>query len=79
MLGTPMTRVMDRLPISRPVKDALTNQSGTMATFLKIAVAFERNQQKKIVSLIRELRISGTGRTITEAYMTAVKYANGLL
>ncbi|RZW22184.1 MAG: HDOD domain-containing protein, partial [Desulfobulbaceae bacterium] len=79
MLGTPMERIMDRLPISHPVKEALANQTGTMATFLKIAVAFERNQQKKIVSLIRELGISGTGKTITEAYITAVKYANGLL
>ena len=79
MLGMPMGRVMGRLPISRDVKDALANQSGILATFLKIAVAFERNQQKKIVSLISELRISGTGGTITEAYITAVKYANGLL
>jgi EAL and modified HD-GYP domain-containing signal transduction protein len=79
MLGTPMGRIMDRLPISGGIKEALATQSGTMARFLKIAVAFERNQRKKIVSLTRGLRISGTGRSITEAYFTAVKYANGLL
>ena len=79
MLGSPMEKIMERLPISRKVKEALANQSGPMALFLKIAMAFERNQQKTIVSLIKELRISGTGRSITEAYMTSVKYANGLL
>ncbi len=77
MLSTPMERVMDRLPIGRTVKDALIQQAGVMATFLKVAVAFERNQQKKIISLLQELRVSGTN--ISQAYMTAVKYANGLL
>jgi EAL and modified HD-GYP domain-containing signal transduction protein len=77
MLGTPMDRVMDRLPIGSSVKEALSQQSGPMAMFLQIAIAFERNQQKKIISLLKELRISG--KKIAESYMTAVKYANGLL
>ena len=77
MLSTPMEKVMNRLPIGRTVKDALISQAGVMALFLKVAVAFERNQQKKIASLLQELKVSGTN--ISQAYMTAVKYANGLL
>ena len=77
MLGSPMDKVMDRLPIGRHVKDALIQQSGALAGFLKIAVAFERNQQKKIIHLIKELRINT--ENIGESYLAAVKYANGLL
>lgn len=77
MLGSPMDKIMDRLPIGRNVKDALSQQSGVLAGFLKIAVAFERNQQKKIVHLIKELRINT--EHIGESYLAAVKYANGLL
>ena len=77
MLGSPMGRVMERLPIGRHVKEALTHRSGTMAGFLEIAVAFERDQQKKILELTRELRIKS--ETIADSYLAAVKYANGLL
>jgi len=77
MLGAPMDKIMDRLPIGRHVKDALSQQSGAMAGFIKIAVAFERNQQKKIAHLIKELRINT--ENIGESYLAAVKYANGLL
>lgn len=77
MLGSPMERIMDRLPIGKTVKDALIQKAGIMAMFLEIAKAFERNQQKKIVSLLKELKVNN--KNITESYMTAVSYANGLL
>lgn len=77
MLNTPMERIMERLPISREVKSALSYQSGMMVMFLETAIAFERNQHKKIDSLVAELLIDT--KTINDSYMTAVKYANGLL
>lgn len=77
MLGAPMERIMDKLPIGQTVKEALGNKSGIMGMFLRVAVAFERNQQKKIVSLLKELKINT--KDIRESYMSAVRYANGLL
>jgi len=77
MLGSPMERILDRLPIGQTVKEALGQKSGVMGMFLRVAVAFERNQQKKIVSLLRELKVNT--KNIGKAYMTAVRYANGLL
>jgi c-di-GMP-related signal transduction protein len=77
MLGSPMERIMDRLPIGRTVKDALTRKAGVMAMFLQVAVAFERNQHKRIVSLLRELKVNT--KNITDSYIRAVRYANGLL
>jgi len=77
MLGSPMEHVMDRLPISQVVKDALSRKSGVMGMFLKVAIAFERNQQRKIISLLKELKVSTS--SISESYLTAVRYANGLL
>ena len=77
MLGSPMERIMDRLPIGRTVKDALTRKAGVMAMFLQVAEAFERNQHKRIVSLLRELKVNT--KNITDSYIRAVRYANGLL
>jgi len=77
MLGAPMEKIMDKLPIGRRVKDALAQRSGLLAGFLKVSMAFERNQQRKISSLLLELKINP--QQVPESYLTAVRYANGLL
>ncbi len=77
MLGAPMDKIMDKLPIGRRVKDALAQRSGLLAGFLKVSMAFERNQQRKISSLLLELKINP--QQVPESYLTAVRYANGLL
>jgi len=77
MLGAPMEKIMDKLPIGRRVKDALAQRSGLLAGFLKVSMAFERDQQRKISSLLLELKINP--QQVPESYLTAVRYANGLL
>ena len=77
MLGAPMDKIMDKLPIGRRVKDALAQRSGLLAGFLKVSMAFERDQQRKISSLLLELKINP--QQVPESYLTAVRYANGLL
>ena len=77
MLGAPMEKIMDKLPIGRRVKDALAQRSGLLSGFLKVSMAFERNQQRKISSLLLELKINP--QQVPESYLTAVRYANGLL
>jgi len=77
MLGAPMDKIMDKLPIGRRVKDALAQRSGLLAGFLKVSMAFERNQQRKISSLLLDLKINP--QQVPESYLTAVRYANGLL
>jgi EAL and modified HD-GYP domain-containing signal transduction protein len=77
MLGAPMDKVMEKLPIGKTVKEALVYSSGWMADFLDVAIAFERNQEHIIDAKLKVLKIAP--RQVPEAYLTAVRYANGLL
>ncbi|MGA7279082.1 MAG: HDOD domain-containing protein [Desulfocapsaceae bacterium] len=77
MLGAPMDKVMEKLPIGKTVKEALVYSSGWMADFLDVAIAFERNQEHIIDAKLKVLKIAPP--QVPEAYLTAVRYANGLL
>lgn len=77
MLGVSMKEVMGRLPLSDQVKEALINNAGNCAAFLKVAIAFERNQESVFTPILSRLGVDT--EHIPEQYLTAVKYANGLL
>lgn len=77
MLSTPMDQVMGKLPISDQIKSALLKGTGACAPFLHVAIAFERDQQSKIGKQCAALGISP--EAINGCYLTAVKYANGLV
>lgn len=77
MLSTPMDQVMEKLPISDHIKSALLKGTGMCAPFLQVAIAFERDQQSKIGKQCTALGISS--EDIHGCYLTAVKYANGLV
>ncbi len=68
---------MDRLPTRCHVEDVSSQQADAITAFLKIVIALRRNQQKKIMYLIKELRINTDN--IGESYLAVVKYAYGLL
>jgi c-di-GMP-related signal transduction protein len=77
MLDSPMREVLDKLPISDRVKKALLYKTNKFAKFLKIAIAFERNQEEVFSPLIKEFGLED--QQVQESYLEAVKYANHLL
>ena len=77
MLKVPMAKVVEKLPLSSIVKEALSERSGIYGKFLNMAIAFERTQGSKVVNTIEELRIKK--ETIQKSYLIALKYANGLM
>ncbi len=77
MLDTKMTLIMDKLPLSTEVKDALTFEKGPYANFMKAIVAYERKQAILFDQYMVELEIDDA--SITDIYLVAIKYANGLL
>ncbi|MEE4164637.1 MAG: EAL domain-containing protein [Desulfocapsaceae bacterium] len=77
MLKSTMKKVMEKLPLSKEVKEALSEGSGIYAKFLKTAIAFERTQSTVVFDNIEELQIKK--ETIQKSYVTALKYANGLM
>lgn len=77
MLDTPMDQVMEHLPINTEIKNALISSSGILSLFLQTAVAVERKQKAKALELLKELSVD-LG-TVSENYMTAIRYSNGLV
>lgn len=77
MLGTPMDQVMDQLPIDTEIKNALISSSGILSLFLQAALAVETKQKQKAAAILKELSVDLS--TVSESYMTAVRYSNGLI
>lgn len=77
MLNVTMSDVMEKLPLEEDVKNALVNKQGPYSPFLRIVVAYERNQ---IRQLIKELKTVGIEpNIISNRYLEAIRYAKGLL
>ncbi len=76
MLNVSMQEVTEKLPLSENVKNALLHNSGPFALFLNLATAYERNQDKTLTRLIRELNLQED--EVLQKYIIAVTYSNGL-
>lgn len=77
MLETKMSTIMEKLPLSTQLKEALIYEKGPYANFLKAMVAYERKQFPYFNQLMMELEVKNTSPA--DSYIIAVKYANGLL
>ncbi len=77
MLNTPMKKVMDRLPIFPDIQNALVNRQGLLTVFLETAIAFERHKKETIRKNVAFLKIDPS--QLKKIYLTAVKYANGVM
>ncbi len=77
MLNTPMAEVMEKLPINDKIKSALVSGTGVCAQFLQVAIALERDQHAQVNQWCTELEIPSAD--IPDCYLTAIKYANGLV
>lgn len=77
MLDTEMRAVMDKLPVTDAVKDALVHHTGMFAPFVDAIIAYERKQQQLFVAIIEELNIDST--VTPQLYLDAVKYSNGMV
>lgn len=77
MLETDMAVIMDKLPVSDEIRDALVLKEGMFAPFVDATIAYERKQSQKFLEHIDGLGIDT--KVVSECYMDAVKYSNGLL
>ena len=76
MLDSPMTQIMEKLPVSPLVKSALNDQSGDYAVFLDIMRFYERKQILQLDMAFREIGVDDS--QVPELYLKSLKYANGL-
>lgn len=77
MLDIEMSVVMEKLPVTDEVKEALIHSTGLFAPFLEAVIAYERKQTDRFLALLNELRIDS--EPIPELYLEAVKYSNGMV
>lgn len=77
MLDTPMRQIMDKLPFSGEVKDALNSHTGDYAVFLDIMQCYERKQLSRLEAALHEIGVDDN--LVPDIYLQSLKYANGLL
>lgn len=77
MLDTKMVNIMSKLPLQDRVKEALAQGTGPCALFLDAVISYERRQRERFIATAQKLDVNTA--KIPEMYMTAIKYANGLM
>ncbi len=76
MLGVPMARALQELPLPETVTDALLEQSGPYAPFLQLAVACERGDDEGFAKTAQSLQLSN--HQINWAHLQALTWADAL-
>lgn len=73
ILDKPMAQMMDRLPLSDEVKEALTSQTGPHAPFLLAMLSYEQGQSKECLRHLRSIRVDPA--KVYDFYLEAVKFS----
>jgi len=76
MLDASMKDVMEKLPLSAIVKEALVYSTGEFAPFLDAVIAYERNQFSRFETIAVKNGIESS--YAPDIYLQAMSYANGL-
>lgn len=77
MLSARMDDIIGQLPLSTHIKESLSGQQGEYSLFLEAIDAYEKLQQKRLLSALRSLGIDED--KVPEMYMQAIHYANALM
>ncbi|MBI1889252.1 MAG: HDOD domain-containing protein [Burkholderiales bacterium] len=76
LLGMPMEQVLENIPLSEQVNEALLTRQGIFGPFLALAEACEKGNNDKIGALADSLFISAA--QVNEAHLSAMAWAQGL-
>jgi EAL and modified HD-GYP domain-containing signal transduction protein len=76
MLESPMEVILEKVPVSDEIKQALNSQTGPLAPFLKTAVHYEKGQHESYLQTLEQLDIDT--KDIHKLYLDAVAYADNL-
>ena len=77
MLDLPMAEVMEKLPVSSGIKETLLTGTGPYCIYLQLVKNYEKNNETLFVPLLERLELGP--EKVNTCYLTAIKYANGLL
>lgn len=74
ILDQDIKTIMEQLPLSAEIKEALVNKKGKLATFLKLAIAYERGEWEQESMLKSSLQLSET--QVPTIYANAINWAH---
>lgn len=77
MLDAQMEYLMEKLPISEEIKEALIKQTGPLAPFLRAVISYEKNREEDCLESLQKLGVE-TG-DVYKRYLEAVEYADNIL
>ncbi|NOQ47529.1 MAG: EAL domain-containing protein [Desulfobulbaceae bacterium] len=74
MLDVSMQHIVEQLPLSGELKDALVEQKGPLASYLKTVISYEQGNWTKCSSLLGEIGVDGAD--MLSGYLDAVEWAD---
>jgi len=74
ILDTPMALMMDKLPLSDEVKEALSQQQGPLMPFLQAVIAYEQAQPEECLQRLEPLQIDTD--KVYDMYVEAISFAS---
>ncbi|MBU1171541.1 MAG: HDOD domain-containing protein [Proteobacteria bacterium] len=76
ILDQPMERIMENLPLSESLKDALVCEKGPLADILKVSVCFEKGDWDNVAAQCRKLNLDAG--CLPGLYKDSVEWADAL-
>lgn len=76
ILDQPMEKIMDNLPLSDILREALVNQRGALSEYLKLVVSFEKGYWKRLDSQARSIGVDA--EMLPPLYKESVEWADAL-
>jgi len=74
ILDTPMEQMMEKLPLSDEVKEALTLRQGPLAPFLQAVMFYEQGDSKQCLQALRMIKVDPA--KVYDLYLEAVKFSS---
>ena len=73
ILDQSIETVMEQLPLSAEIKDALVNKQGVLAEYLSLALAYEQGDWEQELAIEEQLKLSG--KQVPATYSNAINWA----
>jgi EAL and modified HD-GYP domain-containing signal transduction protein len=76
ILDQPMEKIMEKLPLSDTIREALINQRGGFSDYLKLVICFEKGDWKRMDSQARSIKVDVT--VLPQVYKESIEWADEL-
>ncbi len=73
ILDTSMALMMEKLPLSNEIKEALTLQQGPLKPFLQAVIAYEQGKPNECLQALQVLKVDADN--VYEMYLAAIKFS----